>query len=132
MSGIDQLLEQMVRRIGNLENQVAKLSASQSAAQWQTVSSLANNGTYDLTNGANFSGLFIVNDIASGAIAVFIQGGGSVALVSQTSIGYFSVTKDTASKTNVYCDASNHIQIQNKRGSAVTYNVMMLRTRNSA
>lgn len=130
MSEINRLLEQMVRRIGNLENQVAKLVTAQTPAQWQQITSLANAGTYDLVS--NYSGLFIVNDTVSGAVGVFLQGGGTIMLVSQTSQNYFSTTSGTASKINVYLNASNHVIVQNNRGSAITCNVLLLRTRSSA
>ena len=126
---IQQLLEQMTRRIGALESQVAKLVPAQTPAQWQQITSLANDATYDLIS--NYSGLFIVNDIVSGAVGVFLQGGGTIALIGQTSQNYFSTTAGTASKINVYI-SSLHVIVQNKRGSAITCNVLLLRTRNNA
>jgi hypothetical protein len=130
MNDVQQLLEQMTRRISALESQVAKLMPAQTPAQWQQITSLANAGTYDLVS--NYSGLFIINDIVSGAVGVFLQGGGTIMLVSQTSQNYFSTTSGTASKINVYLNASYHVIVQNNRGSAITCNVLLLRTRSNA
>lgn len=92
--------------------------------------SLAVNGTLALTGANNFSGMFILNDAVTGGTGVFVQGGGAIALIGQSN-GYFSTTKDTASKINVYL-VSNVITVQNKFTSSVTINAMMFRTRATA
>jgi hypothetical protein len=93
---------------------------------------IANNATAQPTGGNNFSGLLLVNDTnVTGSLGVFaVGGGGGIAKVADT-LNAFTTTKDTAGKINVYPTAPGPVEIQNKNGSSITFNVMAIRTRAS-
>jgi hypothetical protein len=74
----------------------------------------------------SYSGMFVVNDGASGA-AAFIAGGGGIVMLGASQAS-FSTAAGTASKINVYLDGSYRVCVENKQAASITFYVMMLRT----
>ena len=72
---------------------------------------------------ANFSGMIIVNNWSSGAVGVFICGGGVVALVSSVSPGYGNVT---------YYSSVGGYRWTSNSGATHTYSFTAIRTRPTA
>ena len=81
---------------------------------------VANGGTIDF---ANFSGMIIVNNWSSGAVGVFICGGGVVALVSSVATGYGNVT---------YYSPVGGYRWTSNSGTTHTYSFTAIRTRPTA
>jgi len=72
--------------------------------------------------------IFITCSDNSSAIYVLIGTNHAVAEIADPS-GLFSVTKDTASSTNIYWDGSSHYVLQNKRGiGSLNYEVFLIGT----
>lgn len=88
---------------------------------------IANTATATPFSNANvFSGLIAIKETAvDGSTALFLTGGGAIALISDPS-GHYSAASGTASKTNVYLSASV-VTIENRRGGSRTYNVQSWR-----
>jgi hypothetical protein len=76
----------------------------------------------------NFAGLIIVNSTSTGEVGMFMTGGNATILVSQTAAEFDDA--DTDNKTCVYL-VGGIITLKNRLGSAQTYRVTMLRTRNT-
>lgn len=88
---------------------------------------LANNGTAALSSGNGMSGFLIVA-ANEGTCATFAVRGTTQAvnLISDPA-GVFSVAAGTGSKTNVYWSAGNtRYEIENKRGGAVNYKILLI------
>lgn len=76
----------------------------------------------------NFSGLIIINDPSqTGATAIFIGGGGNMALIRDSHF-LFTDVKDTAGKVNVYGEGGV-VKIQNKQGNTINFRVFAIRMR---
>lgn len=95
---------------------------------------LAVNAVADLFTASNdFSGLFVVSDYTySGGTALFLVGQGVIVLVSQSAGNYFTITKDTASKINVYQEADRSISVQNKQAGSASVSYFGIRTRDAS
>jgi len=95
-----------------------------------TGSSVADNGTLQPFGAIVFSGLFLVNDTYSGNMAICLQGGNSLIIVSQTIAGQYTTTADTDTKLNIYL-SSNYVTIQNMLGVTAEIRVLAFRIRES-
>lgn len=94
---------------------------------------IANNATaLPFGTVAEFSGMLLVTGTAgTGAPGVFVMGAATSFFVGGSSTTY-SNTKGTASRINVYYNASQQIEIENKLGVSVTVRVVSLRSRDAA
>lgn len=89
-----------------------------------TLANLATSTPFSAVN--NFSGLIAIKETAvDGSTALFLTGGGAIALISDPS-GHYSAASGTASRTNVYL-SSSVVTIENRRGGSRTYNVQSWR-----
>jgi len=96
-------------------------------AAWGSGYDVANNTAVAMTADNGFAGLILVIDNNYGALGMFLQGGGTVVLVSQSQTRY-SVAAGTSSKINVY-QSGGRMYIENKTGSTDNFRVFMLRMR---
>lgn len=82
---------------------------------------------------ANFSGVFLVNDLTTGSLGVFIQGGGAIVMLAVSQAGTMAVTSTPgATQLGVYLDGSNIVSIKNGYAVSHTLTVMGWRTRAAA
>lgn len=78
-----------------------------------------------------FSGMLVINEItATGAVGVFICGGGAVALLATTNTGVFVATA-TAGRVNMQYNAPRY-RIFNQFATSLTFSAFVVRTRNTA
>lgn len=79
------------------------------------------------TNNNNFSGMFLVQNDSTGAIALFMHGQNVMSLIAQSSAVY-SASFGTASRVNIY-SASGVVAVDNRSGASVTLRFMTFRIR---
>jgi hypothetical protein len=90
-------------------------------------------GVAILWPGNSFSGMLLISDtIAVGGVAMYLSGGAVLVLVNQSApLAYYSATKDTPSKINVYLDGSYNIVAQNLLSNPIRIMAFFVRTRGS-
>lgn len=95
-----------------------------------TGTTVADTATYQPFGNTNaFSGLFLVNALDSGSVGLFMQGGNTVVLISESVANTFSITQGTGSRVNVYL-STNVVTIENRRGLSIEIRTFAIRTRN--
>ena len=103
--------------LGSTADSIARLRTSGS-------NSVADNAT--LTIGAAFTGILFLLCPSDSSVAIYGCDGGATYEISDPE-GFWTVTKDTATKHNVYVESGNLI-IQNKRTATRVYHVMCFGT----
>ncbi len=94
-----------------------------------TTLTLANAGVFQLSAAKAFSGLVAIVNTTDGGGALYMCSGAVVVKIADGSSVY-SVTKDTASKTNLYYDGTNtEYRLQNNTGGGRTYSIFSIRLR---
>lgn len=84
-------------------------------------------GTYQpFSNANNFSGMILISNTTDKSVGLFLLGGGSVALVSQSSAGKYSANLNNAGTINVYISGTA-VTVQNKVGATRNIRVVGVR-----
>lgn len=100
----------------------------------QTGTTLAVNATFNpFGNSPNFSGMFLVNELAGGRVGLFLQGGAAVVLVAVSFAGVYTTISGNAGTINVFltgAGASAVVTVENKF-APVEIRIMGLRVRSA-
>lgn len=135
------LLEQMTRRMDEMEDRLAHLSVIQVPLADHLLGSsalsnfrmrmlsLLNNGTSQLfvdAGGSYPAFIVIMDSIDVSVAALYTRGAAHTAYVLFDTLSLYSVTAGTASKTNVYWSSGNsRYEIENKRGGTRAYSAFV-------